>query len=797
MAKASDLRIQRLKKKLAYEREVLEALEQNQNDLYEQLKGEGNAAHRNNLERQIEALDPKIEAALEQYEETARELTELTGQPVEAKRNPVLSRRQNRATTPNNLPRSNAEFVGRQSEIERLHQQLQQNERLAISAIAGMGGIGKTELALQYAMSHRQGTYPGGLCWLQARDADVGSQVVSFARSCLRLDLPDNLELAEQVRFCWQHWPTGEALIVFDDVTAYENVEPYLPPGEPRFKVLFTTRKHFTTVQELRLNVLSEEEAIQLLERLVGGERIQRQIDDAKALCQWLGYLPLGLGLVGRYLEGKPDLTLVKMQQRLESKGLEAKALTQAEAGMTGDLGVAAAFELSWLELSEPAQQLGCLLSLFALAPIPWELVESVVGELGDDAIVPSDVEDLEDLRDGVLFKRHLLQRTGKETYQLHQLIREFFSAKRELLEAVEVMKRGYCAAMVAVARTIPQTPTRDLIARVTSSIPHLGEATVLQDWLSDEDLFWPFTGLARYWEGQGAYGQAQPWYEQRLVAVRDRLGEEHPDTATSLNNLAGLYRSQGRYSEAEPLYKQALEIDKRVLGEDHPDTATDLNNLANLYQSQGRYNEAEPLYKQTLDIYRQKLGENHPWTATSLNNLAELYKSQGRYSEAEPLYLQALEIRQSQLGEDHPDTAQSLNNLATLYKSQGRYSEAEPLYLQALEIRQSQLGEDHPDTAQSLNNLATLYDSQGRYGEAEPLYLQALDITRQQLGEDHPSTAIRLNNLAGLYYFQGRYSEAELLYLQALQIFEQRLGPDHPSTITVRNNLEDLRSQQ
>ncbi len=699
--------------------------------------------------------------------------------------------------TPNNLPLSNAQFVGRTTEIEALHQQLQQNVRIAISAIAGMGGIGKTELALQYALSHRsRGTYPGGLCWLQARDADVGAQVVSFARTRLGLNLPDGLDLVEQVGFCWQHWRQGEALIAFDDVVAYDQVQPFLP-SEPRFKLLFTTRQHFSAVQELRLDVLSEDEAIQLLERLVGKERIQLQIDDAEALCSWLGYLPLGLELVGRYLEGKPDLTLVKMKERLESKSLEARALTQAEAGMTGDLGVAAAFELSWQELSESAQQLGCLLSLFALAPIPWELVESVVNELPDDAIVPSDVEELEDLRDGVLLKRHLLQRSGEGSYQLHQLIREFFSAKQEGSEAVDVMKRGYCRAMVEVARTIPETPTRDLIAAVAPSVPHLGEATVLSDWVNDEDLLLPFERLAWYWQGQGAYAQAQPWKEQCLAAVRDRLGEEHPDTASSLNDLAFLYYSQGRYEEAEPLYLKALEIDKRVLGEEHPDTAIRLNNLALLYDSQGRYEEAEPLYLQALEIRQRQLGQEHPNTAASLNNLALLYYSQERYEEAEPLYLQALDITRQQLGEDHPKTAIRLNNLALLYYSQERYEEAEPLYLQALDITRQQLGEEHPHTATNLNNLALLYYSQGRYNEAEPLYLKALEIDKRVLGEDHSDTAIDLNNLAGLYRAQGRYGEAEPLYLQAIQIAEQRLGSDHPDTVFYRNKLARLRSQQ
>ncbi|WP_287738676.1 tetratricopeptide repeat protein [Microcystis sp. M179S2] len=302
---------------------------------------------------------------------------------------------------------------------------------------------------------------------------------------------------------------------------------------------------------------------------------------------------------------------------------------------------------------------------------------------------------------------------------------------------------------------------------------------------------------LAGLYESQGRYSEAEPLFKQALAIRKQQLGDNHPSTATSLNNLAALYESQGRYSEAEPLYKQALAIRKQQLGDNHPDTATSLNNLALLYYSQGRYSEAEPLYKQALAIRKQQLGDNHPDTATSLNNLAALYESQGRYSEAEPLYKQALAIRKQRLGDNHPDTAQSLNNLAALYLSQGRYSEAEPLYKEALDIFKQQLGDNHPDTAQSFGNLAVLYYSQGRYSEAEPLYKQALAIWKQQLGDNHPSTATSLNNLAGLYRVQGRYSEAEPLYKQALAIRKQRLGDNHPSTASSLNNLAELYQSQ
>ena len=302
---------------------------------------------------------------------------------------------------------------------------------------------------------------------------------------------------------------------------------------------------------------------------------------------------------------------------------------------------------------------------------------------------------------------------------------------------------------------------------------------------------------LARFYESQGRYSEAEPLYKQVLAIAKTQLGDNHLNTGAILNNLAGLYESQGRYNEAEPLYKQALAIAKAQLGDDHLTTSIGLNNLAGLYESQGRYNEAEPLYKQALAIRKQQLGDNHSFTATTFNNLALLYNSQGRYREAEPLYKQALAIRKQQLGDNHPQTATSFNNFALLYYSQGRYSEAEPLYKQALAIRKQQLGDNHPSTATSLSNLAALYDSQGRYNEAEPLYKEALAIEKTQLGDNHPLTATSINNLALFYKYQGRYAEAESLYKQALVIRKQKLGDNHLSTATSLNNLAALYDSQ
>jgi len=707
-------------------------------------------------------------------------------------------------------------FVGREEDLKKLHGLLEKSQTVAISAIAGMGGVGKTELVIQYALKY-ENEYPGSICWLRARE-DIGLQIVNFAQSSFNLNIPEGLDLPTQVRYCWQHWSQENSLIILDDLPNYgqyykENIKPYLPSRQAHFNVLITSRQQpGNNIKYLNLDILSPEAAAELIRSLAENSEIDFESDkeQLQELCKWLGYLPLGLELVGRYLDLHPSYSIEKVIKKLEGKKLQTRALQNPEeADMNAQLGVAAAFDLSWEDITEELtnkdqelanrfQEVASYLSLFKSEPFVWIFVENGLLGFEESEDREEQIEDLEELRDRYLIRRNLLKSNKNGIYQLHSLIQEYFRAKLESLEQAELLKQKFTRPMIAVAKLIPETPTQEEIKSIAFAIPHLSHvATKLIDYVEDENLIWSFVGLGRFYEGQGLYNQAEKWDKESLQTCLYRLGIEHPLVAASLNNLAKSYHLQGKYSEAEPLFQQALEMKRQLLGHTHSDVATSLNNLAALYRSQGKYSEAEPLFQQALEMSRQLSGHTHFDVAASLNNLALLYKLQGRYSEAEPLYQQALEIRRQLLGQKHPLVATSLSNLAALYLSQGRYSEAEPLFQQALEMRRKLLRQEHPDVAHSFNNLALLYKSQGRYSEAEPLSLEALELMRKLLGQKHPLVATSLNNLAALFELQGKYSEAETLYQQALEMMRKLLGQEHPDVATSLNNLAALYRSQ
>lgn len=684
---------------------------------------------------------------------------------------------------PNKLLRSGiVKFVGRDKELDIIHNQIQQNE---ISAIVGMGGIGKTELAIQYALKFQE-LYQGGICCFElSKNIDLGTQIVEYART-INLNPPEDLGPIGKVAYCWQQWSTGDFLVILDNVIDYNSIKPYLPPVHLCFKVLLTSRKLFgRSIKQWSVDVLDETSALELLADLMGEEeRLKKEPKTAKSLCNWLGYLPLGLETVGRYLGQNLDLSLEEMLQRLNSKRLAAKALCKNEGDedMTATLGVAAAFELSWDEVGG-GKRLGCLLGLFAPAPIPWSLVVLCESD--------KDLEELDYFRDVKLLRFNLLQRIAAETYRLHPLMREFFQMKLAESDLSEDLKTRYCQVMVNIAEEIPESVTQALVLQMQPKISHIAEAaTSWSDYLSNEQLIKPFQGLGRFYQEQGFYGEAEHWWNLCYKIVQIRIGSEHLDAAMILSNLAYAFRSQGKYVEAKDLNNNALDMRKKLLGEEHPDVADSLNNLALVHYDNSEYDDAETLFIKAIEMRRKLLNSEHVDIADSLNNLALLYDAQGNYKEAEHLHGQAYEMNLHLLGIEHPRIAINLNNLASCYYAQERYTEAEDRYKKSLEISRKLLGNQHLDVATSLNNLAQVYSKLKKYVEAEPLFVEALKIQKCILGEKHPDIATGLNNIAGLYEDLGYLEKAEDAYLESLKMRKEILGNKHITVGITFNNL-------
>ncbi|MFN6540077.1 MAG: tetratricopeptide repeat protein [Nostoc sp. EkiNYC01] len=624
-----------------------------------------------------------------------------------------------------------------------LHEDLQRGYPVAI---AGMGGVGKTELATQYAKKHERDY--GGIAWFNDRETNLAAKVLEFFGLELNLEIPQELggkllSLKEQVAWCWSRYPNSKLpiLIVFDDITDLDNLRQVIP-NDNRFRVLITTRsRHLDPnfIQEIPLDVLSPQKepgkALELLKRLLKtDQRVENQPQAAANICECLEYLPLGIELVGGYLLRDPEISLDIMFGRLQERKLAEAALQDRKNVTSTQLGVKAAFALTWSELDPLAQQLGIFLSLFSPVQILWDLViwvatesqkaeeqgsrgaeekNDLQGKVGDldtsqaeensppcstsatlsDHPLPAPLPLLTWSADELnaakkqLYGCNLLQLVEERTgcYKIHALVRWFLQGQLTTSgEIKSVLETTFATAMITVAQILPDSATSEQIESIRDVVPHLedlgncliaeieqakkAQIISLASVPSDRAI-WIFVGIGRFYEGQGLYQLAEPWYEKCVNVCQFLFAGDHPNVATSLNNLAFLYKSQGRYSDAEPLYVEALAMTKRLFAGDHPNVATSLNNLAGLYDSQGRYSDAEPLYVEALAMRKRLFAGDHPNVTTSLNNLAFLYYSQGRYSDAEPLYSDALAMCQRVLGVNHPTTATIRENLAILQR--------------------------------------------------------------------------------------------------------------------------------
>jgi len=696
----------------------------------------------------------------------------------------------------------NPHFTGRDDLLQQLGQlfaaenseqsmSIHQAALTQTQAITGLGGIGKTQIAIEYAYRARmQGRFRHTLWISAASEETILTSFVELAR----LFMPNLVEQEETnqrtivaallrwLEHCMQPW-----LLIFDNADDLSLIQPYLPRwGNGR--ILLTTRAHAVGAfaSSLEVDTMGVMEATHLLLRRAHrfSANSPEELDEAIRLVTALAQFPLAIDQAGAYIEetGCTLSTYLQLYQRyrlalLARRGWQATGYPES---------VVTTWSLSFAQVERTNPAAAELLQLCAfLAPdhIPEELLTEGAPHWPlalRDAVTHllSFNQMLETLLAFSLVKRLSEDRM----LSLHRLV-QIVQLERMEAEAHLTWAQHLVRAMHAV---FPQD-TQDVTTwpRCQRYLEQVEACDVL---IQRHHLLLP--EAAELLDRAGTYVREHMWYTQaeplyrRALAIREQhLGPEHPDTATILHNLAILQRDTGNVVEAEQLYQRALAIREQHLGPEHPYAANALSNLANLYLAQRRYREAEPLYRRALVIREKLFGPPHLDSDDHLHTLANFYVTQGRYRDAEPLYQRILAIREQRLGPLHYRTANILNNLAVLYLSQGRYRDAEPLYGRVLTIREQQFGPIHPHTATSLFNMAMLQRDKGNFVDAEPLYQRALDIREQHLGPEHPTLADCLGGLATLYQKQGKVEQAEALALRALRIHEQHLGPRHPST--------------
>jgi tetratricopeptide (TPR) repeat protein len=686
-------------------------------------------------------------------------------------------------------------FTGREDLLARLRQQLVERHRAALS---GLGGIGKTQTAIEYAARHRA-DYPAGVFWVDAEThSGLTSGLVAIAAT-LRLPAAasDDQEAIVRAVVAWMDG-NGGWLLILDNVEDRRDVRRFVPERNDG-DVLITSRGavfgELGVARALDVRDLDGDDAVRFLLRRTGrkgdvpGERAA-----AIELAAELGNLPLALEQAAAYI-AETDATFSDYLHALRKRRL---SLLEKAGELVAHDTVSVTWAANFAAVEAISLAAADVLRTSAfLAPdaIPFEFFSKGAQRLG--GAIATALLDADELAMAELLRplaRYSLIRSDPNVHAfgVHRLVQEIVRAA-----IAESERRAYVERIVAALDVAIPAVEYANWALYDRLVPHV---VAIAEWAESYNV--RTDGVARilsltgkYLTERGRYAEAQRLHERALTIRERTFGSDHPDVAFSLNNLASVYFYQGRYGEAQTLHERALMIRERALGPDHPEVARTLSNLANVYVKQARYAEAGPLHERALTIWERSMGRDHQNVAYSLNNLANLYWYQGRYAEAQPLHERALAIRERALGPDHPHVAMSLSNLADVDVKLHRYAEAQQRYERALTIWEGALGPDHPDVARSLNNLAGAYAKQRRYGDAQPLYERALAIWERSPTPDHPDAVEVLVGLATLHMEQGRDAEATALFERALGIGQRTLTHDHPELTEVRNKLNAFRA--
>ncbi|KAM0347007.1 hypothetical protein ACHAP4_011526 [Fusarium culmorum] len=726
----------------------------------------------------------------------------------------------------------NEDLVHRRDLIDSLDKLLPPTPGSRSAALWGLGGSGKTQIALDYAYRRCDADEECCVFWVHA-DSEV-TFLADYKTIGKKLGVDERLDgsdLLDAVRN--EIEARSKWVMVLDNAdnlrlfgvgqgaqgNVNQNLQKYVPCAAHGM-VLWTSRDaHIAGTlvgprRGIEVRSMTIDEATTLLTRvrneasLLEEARGEAGVD---SLLEELQRLPLAISQAGAYMR-RMSMTAEQYLDLLREGKTRWEVLKISDADRHRRPEVSNSVLETWRisterirAESEMSYQILHVVAYVDSQDIPEELITAAASQHNtrdeNSTMQATELEVLEAITRLKEFSFLGLRRTedSRRSYEVHKLVQEavrYGLGVKGLMETTAGKPPGAVnepenseayysgIALQIVDGLFP--PSQPISwAQCEEYVTHavrVGEwAEVSRTKIETATLFQRVSGFLY---DRGRWKEKEPVDKRALNLRREVLGEKHADTIRSMADLATTYHEQGRYNKAEPMKVEALQFRREVLGEKHPDTMKSMADLADTYYSQGRYNEAEEITVKVLDLRRELLGEKHPDTISSMRDLATTYNTQGRYNEAEDITVKVLDLRREVLGEKHPDTISSMADLATTYHAQSRYNEAEKLKDEVLALRRQVLGEKHPDTIRSMAELAVTYHAQGRYSEAEKLYNEVLALRRELLGEQHPDTISSMADLATTYHAQGRYDEAEGTYQDVLDLRREVLGERHSDAI-------------
>jgi tetratricopeptide (TPR) repeat protein len=675
-------------------------------------------------------------------------------------------------------------FVGRVDDLWKIYDALHSGSTAilqGVGVVAGTGGLGKTQTAIEYA--HRFGAaYPGGVYWV---DADRGlSTLISQVSDNAGIVIEKKAEEPAQLQQLWAGLNRlPPSLIVMDNFPETIALRPYLPVTGRVHTLVTTRRQDLTNYPHVRLNILSREAGTQLLN---SGVR-QLKPGEASLLVERLGGLPLALELTRSFLNERVDATVHQILDAMRTTG-EMEVLRGFVKNYRDELpsrhgrDVAGTFQMSWELAPDPGKQVLRVMAELAPFAVPRKLLRLILGVDQPTGLADDLADCLAELR-----RLSLVEFDGAANPHMHRLIHAFVHY-RNAADNASPFDRTARVILDEMDAAL-ENPDAATLRELESLIPH-AEALLSGDRLTADDSGSLLTRVGLHHRSIGRFNAGQKFLSSALALAGQSFEPGHPNIASSQSNLALLLQDLEQLEEARDLLRQALASDEETFEAGHPSIARTQANLAMVLKDLGSPEEAKDLLRHALQSNERNFEAGHPSIAISQSNLAMVLKDLRQLEEARDLLMQALASNERIFEAGHPSIAKAQSNLALVLRDLGQLEEARNLLKQALTSDQRSYEAGHPSIAISQSNLAVVLRDLEQPEEARELLKSALAAAEESFEAGHPTIALRRSNLAVVLQDLGYLEAARELLKNALASNERNFPTGHPAVIRAQSNL-------
>ncbi|TIA00516.1 TPR-like protein [Aureobasidium pullulans] len=721
-------------------------------------------------------------------------------------------------------------FVQRSNDMQELERfffpQQSHDTRRKIFVVHGLGGIGKTQLSIDFVRQYQ--TKYSAVFWLDGSSKDAlqnsflnivtrlpaGEVTLSLAHAAKQAS-PDMKLIVRGVQD-WLSLPSNHRwLVVIDNVDrdyttkgtdplAYE-LKEYLPAAD-HGNVLVTSRLSTLVAarNSHRLTRVDHDQSRAILEA-AGGEYISAQDESAAdTLLEKLSGLPIALTQAGAYIR-QTGVSVAEYMDHYNSTWQQLME-KQDEYCLQEDSerSVLTTWKISYEQVRSRSEGASNLLKLwsFLYADDLWYDLVACSKTLASHVVVPKWLlllaeNKLEFNRAmGLLIKYSLVEsKMETRSYAMHSVLHSWcLHVAQHDSEKGDFRRLASCI----VGQAMPPLEMDEFWILQRRLLPH---AQTIMRFVEDEknaklsiDEYDAFAQLAYSFRVQNRYAEAEKMYERALAGKEVVLGPDHTSTLDTIFNSGIAYLTKGRLPATEGMLRRALVGQERASGPEHISTLATVRGLGNVYQAQGRLAEAEEMYEKALAGFEFALGPEHPSTLDSLNTMGVVFTAQNRLADAEKMFERVLTGYEKIHGQEHTRTLQAVNNMGLLYLAQGSPEKAERMFERVFAGFEKTVGPEHARTLYTVLNLGVVFSDQGRLEEAEEIQNRALAGLEEAFGSEHSMVSHVYSNIGHFYAKQGRLAEAEPMFERALVGYEKAHGSEHQDTVQAGDLLRQVR---